>query len=309
MNRRALIWALWPVVAACLGVSGCATHQTRFSTPEQAAESFVRAVRSDDSVAMGDILGPGAAAILSSGDEVADRRTREQFLQAYDAKHSLVGEADGSTTLQVGLDDWPMPIPIVQHRDSWRFDARIGQEEILNRRIGRNELSVREVCLAVVDAQREYAALDRDGDGLTEYAEQFLSDAGLRNGLYWTSNPGEPRSPLGVLAAEAASEGYSVSGNVSRKRHPYHGYFFKILKAQGPHAPGGKKRYVVNGSMTAGFAVVAWPADYGNSGVMTFLISHQGVLYERDLGRTTERVAASLSAFDPDSRWRLSIDE
>jgi hypothetical protein len=230
---------------------------------------------------------------------------RERFLAAYDEKNSLVAEPDGSTTLQVGTDDWPMPIPLVKRSSSWRFDTRRGKEEILNRRIGRNELSVEQTCLAIVDAQREYVSADRDGDGVREYAQKVISDPGKKDGLYWETGPTELPSPLGPLVAEAVDEGYGATKNESGQRRPFHGYYFKLLKSQGPEAPGGDREYVVNGKMTEGFAVVAWPAEYGNSGVMTFLVNHLGIVYQRNLGKETARIASAMALFDPDPDWSL----
>ena len=298
-------WAALPLALACLWAPGCGLRQERFATPEEAARALVVAVRSENSEEVGRILGRGGKEVVSSGDEVADRQTRQRFLTAYDEKNSLVAEPDGSVTLQVGQDDWPMPIPIVNTKDSWRFDTARGKDEILNRRIGRNELSVQQVCLALVDAQREYIATDRNGDGVPEYAQKLISDPGQKNGLYWETSADEPPSPAGPLVADAAEEGYGQRKNEGGQRRPFHGYYFKLLKSQGPNAPGGAREYVVNGRMTEGFALVAWPAQYGNSGVMTFLVSHQGVVYERDLGRRTERIASSITSFDPDPGWNV----
>lgn len=301
-NRGPSRSILLSVAAICFLVPACTSRQARFATPDEAANSLVIAVRSENSEEVQRILGRGSKEILSSGDEVADRQTRERFLTAYDEKNSLVTEPDGSVTMQVGADDWPMPIPIVESRNAWRFDTARGKDEILNRRVGRNELSVREVCLALVDAQREYLAMDPDGDAVAEYAQKLISDPGQKNGLYWETGPDEPSSPLGELVADAAEEGYRRQ---SGARRPYHGYHFKLLTAQGPDAPGGARDYIVNGRMTEGFAVLAWPAEYGNSGVMTFVVSHHGIIYERDLGRRTDRIADSMSVFDPDPEWTV----
>ncbi len=302
-NRK---WGAGLLMAAIsFGSSGCSLRQEKFSTPDEAAQAFVLAVRSENPEEIHRVLGRGAEEIVSSGDEVADRQMREKFLKAYDEKNALVAEPDGSMTLEIGRDDWPMPIPLVKRMGSWRFDTRRGKEEILNRRIGRNELSIQQVCLALVDAQREYAAVDRNGDGVPEYAQKVISDPGQKNGLYWETAANEPPSPMGPQVAEAAEEGYGAAKDERGSRRPFHGYYFKLLKSQGPNAPGGDRDYITNGRMSEGFAVVAWPAEYGNSGVMTFLVSHHGVVYEQDLGRNTDRVASSMSVFDPDSRWRV----
>lgn len=282
---------------------GCSMRQEKFATPEDASAALVAAVRADDRERVGRILGRGSDEIMNSGDAVADRERRESFLAAYDAGNSVVAEADGGMTLQVGKDNWPLPIPIVERRGGWRFDSVRGREEVLNRRIGRNELSSQQVCLAIVDAQNEYASTDRDGNGALDYAQKIISDPGARNGLYYRTTDDEPQSPLGPLVADAADEGYTSRRTESGKRHPYHGYYFKILTAQGDSAPGGAKNYVVNGRMTDGFAVLAWPAEYGNSGVMTFMVDRNGILYERNLGRRTNRIAERMTEFDPDSGW------
>ena len=295
------------IAAASLLTIGCSLQQDRFSSPEEAVGAMIEASRSEQSDVVRRILGPGADEVLSSGDEVADRQSRDTFLSAYDEGHELVTGPDGDVTLQVGKDDWPMPIPLVKSFGAWRFDTRRGKEEILNRRIGRNELAVQQVCLAIVDAQREYAAVDRNRDGIPEYAQKIISDPGEKDGLYWKTGDGEPPSPLGPLVADAIEEGYGAAKNESGQRRPFHGYYFKLLKSQGPNAPGGIRDYMVSGRLTEGFGVVAWPAEYGNSGVMTFIVNHQGVVYERNLGKRTARIASSMTAFDPDSEW--SVEE
>jgi hypothetical protein len=214
-----------------------------------------------------------------------------------------VREGENKAVLQVGKDDWPLPVPLVKRGDQWFFDARSGREEILNRRMGRNELSAIQVMLAMVDAEREYALKDRDGDGLLEYASKFASDTGKRNGLHWETKEGEAPSPLGDLAAKAAAEGYG-SRNSKSTPQPYHGYYYRILKAQGESAPGGAFDYVVNGKMMGGFAIVAWPAKYGNSGVMTFVVNHEGVVYQKDLGPETSKIAKLMKLYNPDETWK-----
>lgn len=284
---------------------GCSLQQERFSTPEEAVGAFAAAVRADNPEEIQRVLGRDSEEIVASGDEVADRQTRERFLDAYDEKNALVTEADGSVTLQVGDDDWPMPIPIVKRWGAWRFDTRRGREEILNRRIGRNEIFVLNVCHAIVDAQREYMAEDRNGDGVPEYARRFISDDGKKNGLYWPTGEDEPQSPLGPLVADAADEGYATTASESGEPRPFHGYYFKMLTSQGSSAPGGVRDYTVEGRMSGGFAVVAWPAEYGNSGVMTFLVNHIGIVYERDLGEQTEEIARPMTTFDPGPEWSV----
>lgn len=293
-----------PGFIAALGL-GCSSRQTTFATADDAAQALVAALRADDTKQLKAILGRGAGDILSSGDEVADRAGRERFLEDYDEKHALVSDSDGTVSIEVGAEAWPMPIPIVRRRDAWRFDTAAGKDEILNRRIGRNELDAMQVCLAIVDAQKEYFSMDPDGDGVREYARKFRSDPGTRNGLYWHAGEGEAQSPLGPLAATASSEGYAKSRDPGNEPRPYRGYLYRILTAQGSNAPGGKRDYVVNGRMTGGFAVVAWPAEHGNSGVMTFLVNHNGLIFQRNLGRRTDRVAREMTTFDPGPEWEL----
>lgn len=296
---------IWAAVLTGALSFGCSMRQEGFATPEEAASALVAAAQAEQSDEVRRILGDGAEDVLSSGDEVADHQARARFLNAYEEKHALVSGQDGSMTLQVGHEDWPMPIPIVKQRNSWRFDVARGREEILNRRIGRNEFDAQQVCLALVDAQREYVSVDRNGDGVLEYAQKLISDPGQKNGLYWESVSGEPPSPMGPLVTQAAEEGYGASREEASQRRPYHGYYYKLLKSQGPNAPGGARQFMENGRLAQGFAVVAWPAEYDNSGVMTFLVSHHGVIYQSDLGPRTSEIAPSMSAFDPDPQWTL----
>jgi hypothetical protein len=285
------------------GTQGCTNQAEGFQTPEQAVGALMWAVRNNDKPEMLKILGSDAREVIVSGDEVADENARERFLQAYDQKHRLMTEPDGSITLVVGNNDWPMPIPLVrdQETNQWYFDTEAGRDEMINRRVGRNELDTIQTCLAIVDAQREYATMDPNGDGVAEYAETFLSDPGKKNGLFWKTAEGEPLSPLGELAAEASAEGYARG--TSGERQPYHGYFYRMLKSQGASANGGAYDYVAGGRMIGGFAVVAWPADYGASGVKTFMTSHDGVVYERDLGDNTDDIAKGMNSFDPGPGW------
>lgn len=306
--KNSLSKAVIPLAAVLLvSTLGCSSsRQATFATPDSAADALVVAARADSKPELKHIFGDGADSLIGSGDAVADRNAATKFVELYDQKHQIV-PSDGtpdSMTLVVGNEDWPFPVPIVKETDGkWRFDTDSGLQEILNRRIGRNELDTVQVCLAIVDAQREYAFLDPDGDGVPEYATKFRSDPGKKNGLYWKTEPGQPPSPLGLLAAEAQAEGYSAAGMREGERRPYHGYFYKILESQGPHARDGAYDYMVNGKMIGGFAVVAWPADYGNSGIMTFTVNQAGVVYQKDLGEETEKLASSMKSFDPDSTW------
>jgi len=273
----------------------------RFPSAEAAAAALVDAARAGDTTALLRILGPDGRPLVSSGDEVADRRGREGFVRAYDDAHRLAQAGEGALVLIVGKDEWPMPIPLVHDAGGWWFDTRQGREEILNRRVGRNELHAVQVCLAYVDAQREYYVRAPDGGGLLQYAQRFRSRPGRRDGLYWEAQPGEPGSPLGPLVAQAQGEGYP--GERSGGRTPYWGYYYRILKAQGPHGEGGAFDYVVSGRMIGGFALVAYPAEWGVSGVKTFIVSHDGVVYEKDLGPKTAALARAMTRFDPDDSW------
>jgi hypothetical protein len=247
------------------------------------------------------ILGPQAKALLTSGDPVSDDATRERFVASWDERHALVPGPDDTTIVQTGKDDWPLPIPLVSTAEGWRFDTDAGRDEIINRRIGANELSTIQTCLAYVDAQREYHDLNPLGAKIAPYAQKIASSAGKKDGLYWDSTDGAAQSPLGAQFASARSEGYAPGKG---KPTPYHGYYYRILTAQGPHAPGGAYDYVVRGQMIGGFALVAYPAEYGSSGVMTFLVNHDGVVYEKDLGTDTAKLARAMKAFDPDDGWR-----
>jgi hypothetical protein len=263
----------------------------------------VKAARSGDRKAILTVLGPDGADIVSSGDAVADKATREEFVAAYDAKHQVTMEGDDKATLIVGNEDFPLPIPLVRKDGSWRFDTAAGREEILYRRIGRNELNAIQAALAYVDAQQEYAEKGVAGPGV--YARRLVSRPGQKDGLYWPAQSGEEESPLGELAAAAAAKGYRAD----QDRRPYHGYYYKILTRQGDRAPGGALDYVVNGKMIGGFALVAYPAEYGNSGVMTFLVNHQGIVYQKNLGPDTARIAERMRSFNPDTTWQRVDDK
>ena len=246
------------------------------------------------------IFGPGAKELIFSGDAVADQQRRARFVKAYDEKNRLVQQGN-DMILVIGKEDWPFPIPVMKKGDGWVFDIARGREEILNRRIGENELNTIQVCRAIVDAQREYAMKDRDKNGLLEYAQKFRSDPGKKNGLYWDSKAGEPQSPLGPITVQARGEGYQ--GNTSGGPVPYHGYYYRILTAQGKDAAGGAYSYLVKGKMIGGFAVVAYPAEYENSGVMTFIVNYEGKVFQKDLGKNTASVAKAMKEYNPDKTW------
>jgi hypothetical protein len=277
-------------------------NQKSFKSPEEAVKSLSDAVKGNDTKELLTIFGPEGKELISSGDKVADETGREHFIKAYEEMNKLVSENDTKVILHVGNGDWPFPIPVVKRGEYWLFDTMAGREEILNRRIGRNELNAIQVCLAYVDAQREYILKDRDEDKLLEYAQRLISREGEKNGLYWETKEGEERSPLGPLIAKAAVEGYTGKRPVGR-RNPYHGYYYRILKAQGKNASGGEYDYIVKGKMIGGFALVAYPAEYGNLGIMTFIVNQDGVVYEKDLGKETEKIAAAMKKFDPDKTW------
>jgi hypothetical protein len=249
------------------------------------------------------IFGPAGKELISSGDKVADQAGGERFVKDYEEMNKLEKETDKKVTLVVGNREWPFPIPIVKKGETWVFDTMAGKEELLNRRIGRNELNTIQTCLAYVDAQREYAMKDRNSDKLLEYAQKFWSTPGKKDGLYWEVKEGEEQSPFGSVAARAVQAGYAPK-QPGDKPVPYHGYFYKILKAQGRNAPGGAYDYVVRGKMIGGFALVAYPAEYGASGIMTFIVNHDGMVYQKDLGRETGKIAIAMTKYDPDKTWK-----
>jgi len=287
---------------AVLMLPAGAVAQERFSTADDAVTALIAAAKATDPAGLTRVLGPGSREIVSSGDPVADATARKRVIDAYDAKHQVIMEGADKAVLVIGDEDWPFPIPLVRRNDRWQFDTAAGRDEILFRRIGRNELATIQTCLAYVDAQQEYSEKGVSGSGV--YAQRIVSTAGKKDGLYWPVQSGEEGSPLGELAAAAASEGYRPG----QQRIPYHGYYYKVLTRQGPNAPGGALDYVVRGKMIGGFALVAYPAEYKSSGVMTFLVSHQGKVYEKDLGPGTRAVAESMTAFNPDSTWQQVAD-
>jgi len=276
--------------------------QTTFGSVDEAVAALVGAVKTSDPKKLAAILGPGSESIVSSGDPVADRQTKEQFVKRYDEANRVETHA-AKWVLYIGKQDWPFPIPIVQQGKMYRFDTKAGKKEMLARRIGRNELSAIQVCLGYVDAQKEYVLKDRDNNGLLEYAQKFWSEPGKQDGLYWETKEGEGASPLGPLFAAAQERGYgkAVPGV---KPAPYYGYYYRILKAQGKDAPGGAYDYVVNGKMIGGFALVAFPAQHGSSGVMTFIVNQDGVVYQKNLGKNTQKIAQAMKTYNPDKTWK-----
>jgi hypothetical protein len=286
-----------------LALSSLAQAQQRFSTPEAAVDALAKAARSGDGKTIVSILGPGSADLVSSGDPVADANRRQEYLAAYDAGHRIVTEAGKGATLIVGPNDWPFPIPMVQRDGQWIFDVPAGREEILARRIGENELSTMKALLAYYDAQNDYADMFKSKSGQAVYAQRVVSSPGKKDGLYWPTSGNEKPSPLGEAVAAATQRGYRAGAG-----EPFFGYYYKILTRQGPTAPGGAVDYVVKGDMIGGFAAVAYPAEYGNSGVMTFMINHNGDIYEKDLGENTAQAASRISSFNPDHTWRKVVD-
>ena len=283
----------------CTAVS-VASAQQAFKTPDEAAAALVSAAKASDMKALATVLGPDGEDIVSSGDEVADAATRQKFVAAYDAKHQITLEGDNKAVMIIGPDDYPLPIPLTRKDGMWRFDTAAGRDEILARRIGKNELEAIQSSLAYVDAQNEYAEKDRTGVGVKTYAQRIISQPGKKDGLYWPTSAGEEASPLGEVVAQATRQGYRVGGG----RTPFHGYYFKILTGQGPDASGGEQDYVVRGKMIGGFALVAYPAEYGNSGVMTFVVNYSGTVFQKDLGERTARIAERMTSFNPDQTWK-----
>jgi hypothetical protein len=272
-----------------------------FASPDDASTALMEAAKSGDQNALLAIFGTESKAIIFSGDTVQDKAAVDKFNVAYEVMHRWRKMPDGKQVLLIGADNFPFPIPLKKSDGGqWFFDTAAGKEEILTRRIGRNELAVIEVCGAMADAQAEYFSQPHDGGNTRQFAVKFISDTGKQNGLYWESPEGQPKSPLGPLVAFATTEGYSAKSDAHT---PFHGYFFHMLTRQGSHAPGGAKDYMVNGKMVGGFAFVAYPAEYGNSGVMTFIINQDGMLLQKDLGKTTTETATAMTEFDPDSGW------
>lgn len=274
--------------------------QKTFTSPEQASQALFAAAQSDDKTTLLEIFGPAGRQIISSGDEVQDKNSRDQFVARYQQMHRLAKEPDGTTTLYIGAENWPVPLPLVNKSGAWYFDTETGKKEILFRRIGRNEFAVIEVCHALVEAEHDYYSQSRDGKS-QQYAQKFISDEGKHNGLYWKTSEGDPESPIGPLVAYATNEGYGKRQGEGPS--PFHGYFYRILTSQGKSASGGAKNYLVNGEMIGGFAILAYPADYRSSGVMTFIVNQNGVTYQKDVGPHTAELAKAMKEYAPDKTW------
>lgn len=288
---------IWTAAALMVASASAVSAQQSFKSPEDAAGALVSAVKSNWPKGAVAVLGADGADIVSSGDKVADDEMRQKFLAAYDVKHEVIKESDDKAVMIIGKEDFPFPVPLKRKGAAWQFDTAAGRLEILYRRIGRNELAAIQACLAYVDAQNEYADNNRAG---AAYAQRIVSRPRKKDGLYWPTAQGEEPSPLGELVAQASSEGYAIGG----ERAPYHGYYFKILTRQGPMAAGGEVDYVVRGKMVGGFALVAYPAEYGNSGVMTFVVNYSGTVFQKDLGDRTARLAERMTSFNPDQTWK-----
>ena len=309
MRSASVVVLLGSVVtfAGCARTTARTSAQQTFPTPNAAAEALAKAVFANDTSALVAIMGPESRSIIMATDQVQAARDRQVVAAAMAEQWWLEGDADSSRTLVMGNESWPFPIPIVEENGEWRFDTAAGKEELLHRRIGANETAVMEVAAAYVAAQREYASRGRDGQPTGAYAQRFVSSPGKHDGLYWpVSGPDSAVSPMGELAAKAAADGYTRSDT---GRTAYHGYYFKVLTAQGPNASGGARSYIANGVMRGGFALLAWPADYGESGIMTFIVGPDGVIHEKDLGAGTRTIAPAIEAFDPDSTWSRSVTE
>jgi hypothetical protein len=288
-----------------------------FNSPQEAVDALGQAVNATNRTALTTLFG-SEAETLANPDTVQGSRELAEFAAAFNTSNRLVRASDARMILQVGDNAWPFPIPLVNMPDGWRFDTVAGRDEILNRRVGRNELDVLRVMRAYVDAQREYASRDRDGDGVLEYAQKIASSPGRMDGLYWPPELNGEMSPLGPLVVYAQKEGYLQKGrdglaaagspSANEGPRPFHGYLFKILTRQGKSAPGGKYDYIINGNMIGGFALLAWPAEYGDSGIMTFMVNQQGRVYQKDLGADTAKVVRKITAYDPDATWRPSAD-
>ena len=288
----------------------CENSAERFRTPDAAVSALKKATTHYNPDALRRLFGP-TFEDLQNPDRVQATNEFNAFSAALSLTNHLIVKSETKYALEVGTNDWPFPVPIVKKDGAWFFDTQAGKDELLNRRIGRDELDTLAVIRAYVTAQREYASRDRDDDQVLEYAQKLASSPGKRDGLYWPSDTSAELSPLGPLVAEAQEKGYLK--NISAPSddlgpHPFHGYFFKILTRQGKHAPGGKYDYIINGHMIAGFALVAWPAAYGDTGVMTFIVNHEGRVYQQDLGKDTAKIASKMSEYNPDSKWRLSPD-
>lgn len=295
----ALTFATLSVALSSIHCGGAGSRGLTFASPEEAAADLVTAVKKDDVEGLVRILGPSARELVITSDPVADRNERRKFAERADEKTQIVPDPrqpDGKL-IEVGSDDWPFPIPLVQSNAKWHFDANEGHDEVLLRRIGGNEIVIIDVCRGYVEAQYAYAEMSRSSSGVAQYAQKFISTPGKRDGLYWKSDDPNDQSPAAEIIAQAAAQGYTD------KSEPYHGYHFKVLTGQGPKAAGGAMNYMDKGVLTRGFALIAWPSDYGSTGLMTFLVNQTGIVYQKDLGEKTATIAAATTVYDPDRTW------
>ncbi len=291
------------IFAVALPICVRAADQRGFASLPEAASALAAAAEDHDTNALHAIFGSEGQELVSP-DAVQAAEGYARFVERLKEKTQVVTNSDSSATVELGADGWPFPIPLVKRDGQWFFDTAAGKEEILKRRVGMDELGAIDVCRAYVEAQREYASRDRTGDGVLAYGQYLCSTPGTHDGLFWPAQSGEALSPLGPLVAQARVEGYHRSAKMMNEQlAPYHGYYFKILTRQGKHAPGGKYSYIINGHMIAGFALVAWPAEWGNTGVMTFIVNQQGKVYQKNLGPKTAKLASAMTSYDPDSNW------
>ena len=303
LPRRCQLWMVAFGLGLAVPVSVSATDEQTFASPQAAVSALAAAAMAHDTNALHSIFGPTGHDLVSP-DVVQATAEYKIFVQRLAEKQQLLTNSATSLTLAIGVDDWQFPIPLVEQDGQWFFDTAAGRQEILARRIGMDETGAINVCLAYVDAQREYASRDHAGDGVLAYAQFLCSTPGTHDGLFWPTNSGAELSPLGPLVAQARVDGYHRAAKMlNDAQAPYHGYYFKILTRQGKHAPGGKYNYVINGRMIAGFALVAWPAEWGNTGVMTFIVNQQGKVYQKNLGSKTAKIAAGMTLYDPDESW------
>jgi len=304
MWRATLTTALLAVSLGLLlprSASAQETGEKTYASPKDASQALYSAVKDDDKSAMLAVLGPSGSAIVESGDSVQDKNNRATFLKSFEQMNRWEAVTNGERVLYLGADNWPFPVPLKKTSSGqWYFDTKAGVQEILFRRIGKNELATIRVCRALVDGQQDYFNQTHDGDATHQYAQKFISEEGKQNGLYWKTAEGQPESPIGPLVAFATAKGY---GGEHESPQPFYGYYYHVLTAQGANVPGGAKSYIVDGKMTGGFAFVAYPADYRNSGVMTLLVDQSGVVYQKDLGTGTEKIASEMKAYNPDKTW------
>jgi hypothetical protein len=308
-EKANVVWRPMRLAALALGVAlpfwVSAADEETFSSPEEAVNALVIAATNQDTNAMHSIFGPSGHELVSP-DVVQATAEYKIFVQRLTEKQQLLTNAADNLTLAIGEDGWPFPIPLVKQDGQWFFDTAAGRQEILARRIGMDETGAINVCNAYVDAQHEYAGQDRMGDGVLAYAQFLRSAPGTQDGLFWPTNSGAELSPLGPLVAQARVDGYHRAATMlNDEQAPYHGYYFKILTRQGKAAPGGKYNYIINGRMIAGFALVAWPAEWSNTGVMTFIVNQQGSIYQKNLGPKTAKIAKGMTVYDPDDSWTL----